>query len=157
MNPKSIFCACAALLPLLIATPVIAQGTAFNYQGHLSDGTSAVSGLYDLRFAIYDAVTNGNPAGTALTENAVDVRGGVFNVTLDFGPDVFTGPGRWLEISVRTNGDSAFTTLAPRQPLLPTPYAITAANLSGTLVATQLSGALPSSALAGDYTASLSF
>jgi hypothetical protein len=40
---------------------------------------------------------------------------------------------------------------------LPTPYAITAANLSGTLVATQLSGVLPSSALAGDYTAALSF
>jgi hypothetical protein len=157
MNSISLLRACTALLPLLIATPVIAQGTAFNYQGHLSDGTTAVSGIYDLRFGIYDASTNGDQAAGPITHDAVEVRGGVFNVTLDFGPGVFTGPGRWLEIGVRTNGDSIFTTLTPRQPLLPTPYAITAANLSGTLGATQLNGVLPSSALSGDYSAILYF
>jgi hypothetical protein len=157
MNSKSILRTCSALLPLLIATPVIAQGTAFNYQGHLSDGINAATGIYDLRFAIFDGSTNGNAAAGPITQNAVDVRSGLFSVTLDFGPAVFTGSNRWLEISVRTNGDSIFTTLLPRQPLLPTPYAITAANLSGTLGATQLNGVLPSSALAGDYSAILNF
>jgi hypothetical protein len=156
MNPKSIFFACTALLPLLAAS-AMAQGTAFNYQGHLSDGTSAATGIYDMRFGIYDARTNGDQAAGPITHDAVEVHNGLFNVTLDFGPDVFTGSNRWLEISVRTNGDSIFTTLTPRQPLLPTPYAITAANLSGTLGATQLNGVLPSSTLAGDYSAILNF
>jgi len=152
-NPKSLLCACLVVL----LRSALAQSTAFNYQGQLSDGTSAATGIYDMRFAIFDASPNGNPVGAAITQNAVEVRGGVFNVTLDFGADVFKGPARWLEIGVRTNGDSVFTTLSPRQPLLPTPYAITAANLSGTLGATQLNGVLPSSALAGDYGAILNF
>jgi hypothetical protein len=157
MNSKSTLCACAALLPLLLCNSAIAQGTAFSYQGRLSDGTAAATGIYDLRFAVHDASTNGNAAAGPVIQNAVDVRNGLFSVTLDFGPAVFTGSNRWLEISVRTNGDSTFTTLTPRQPLLPTPYAITAANLSGTLGATQLNGVLPSSALAGEYSAILNF
>jgi len=33
-----------------------AQGTAFTYQGRLNDGANPASGIYDLRFAIYDAL-----------------------------------------------------------------------------------------------------
>ncbi len=47
---------------------------------------------------------------------------------------------------MRTNGESSYTTLAPLQALLPTPYAMfanTASNLSGTLPAGQLAGAVP--------------
>ncbi len=51
-------------------------------------------------------------------------------MTLDLGqPGIFTGPDRWLEIAVRTNSNGAFTILAPRQKLTPTPYAITAGNV----------------------------
>jgi hypothetical protein len=34
-----------------------------------------------------------------------------------------------MEIAVRTNGNGAFTTLSPRQPLTPAPYAITAGSV----------------------------
>ena len=37
----------------------LAQGTAFTYRGRLNDDANPASGIYDLRFAIYDAVTNG--------------------------------------------------------------------------------------------------
>lgn len=100
-----------------------AQGTAFNYQGRLNTNGSPALGLYDFRSAIYDAVTNGAQIGGALTNAAVGVTNGVFTVTLDFGDGIFTGPARWLDLSVRTNG-GVFTNLVPRTALLAVPYAI---------------------------------
>ena len=74
---------------------------------------------------------------------------------------VFTGSNCWLDIGVRTNGfATGFTALTPRQPVLPTPYAIfatTASNLVGSLAATQLVGTLPSSQISGNYSNSVSF
>ncbi|MCX8091112.1 MAG: hypothetical protein N3I86_09315 [Verrucomicrobiae bacterium] len=107
-----------------------AQGTAFTYQGRLDSGGSPAAGIYDVRFAIYDAASGGNQWGPALTNSATAVSNGLFTVTLDFGAGVFTGTARWLEIAVRTNGGGAFTPLAPRQALTPTPYAVFAANAS---------------------------
>ncbi|NMD21717.1 MAG: hypothetical protein GYA76_15935 [Verrucomicrobia bacterium] len=43
---------------------------------------------------------------------------------------MFDGSARWLEIAVRTNGDTAFTTLTPRQQLTPAPYALYAGTSS---------------------------
>jgi hypothetical protein len=80
------------------------------------------------------------------------VSNGLFTVTLDFGSGVFDGNARWLEIAVRTNGASDFVTLAPRQPLTPTPYAMlagTASGFSGTLPVSQLSGVVPLAQLPG--------
>ena len=37
------------------------QGTAFTYQGRLTDNGNPATGNYDLRFAVYDANTVGNP------------------------------------------------------------------------------------------------
>jgi len=123
------------------------------YQGRLNDGGNPANGNYDLRFTVYDAVTNGNAVSPALTNSATAVSNGLFTVSLDFGPGIFTGLARWLDIGVRTNGSaSAFTSLTPRQPILAVPYAIfagTASNLSGTLPAAQLSGTLPASAFVG--------
>jgi hypothetical protein len=126
-----------------------AQGTAFIYQGHLLDNGQPASGIYDLRFAIYDSTTNGNLIAEPMTNTAVGVSNGLFAVSLDFG-NVFNGNPRWLEIGVHTNGGGVFTTMIPRQPLLPTPYAITAgsaSNLLGNLPAAQLSGTIPGSTL----------
>ena len=122
---------------------VTAQGTAFSYQGRLNDNGSPANGLYDVRFMVWDAATNGNLVAGPLTNSATGVTNGLFAVMLDFGNGVFTGPARWLQLDVRTNGNGAFTTLLPFQQILPTPYAImanTASNLLGTLSATQLSG-----------------
>lgn len=124
-----------------------AQGTAFTYQGGLNDGVNPANGTYDLRFTIHDS--SGGPGVVAgpLTNSPTSVSNGLFTVTLDFGEGVFTGADRWLDIAVRTNGGGAFTALAPRQKLTPTPYAITSGNLSGPLPAAQLSGTLPAASL----------
>jgi hypothetical protein len=119
-----------------------AQGTAFTYQGRLNNGANPAGGIYDVRFTVYDDAGAGNVWGV-LTNAATPVTNGLFTVTLDFGSGVFTGNPRWLEIAVRTNSATAFATLAPRQPITPTPYAITAENLNGYLPASQVSGVLP--------------
>jgi hypothetical protein len=99
-------------------------------------------------------------------------------VTLDFGA-VFDGNARWLEIGVRTNGAGVFSTLSPRQPITPTPYAlyapsagaaatattaasanaVAAANITGMLGLAQLPGAVVTNnatgvKLAGTFTGS---
>jgi hypothetical protein len=116
-----------------------AQGTAFTYQGRLNDGVSPAAGIYDLRFTVYNAPTNGSAVSGIVTNASTSVSNGLFAVTLDFG-NVFPGAERWLEIGVRTNGGGAFAPLTPRQKLTATPYAITAGNVTGTLAAGALSG-----------------
>src|SRR4051794_7638762 len=89
-----------------------AQGTSFTYQGRLADNGAAATGNYDLRFTIYDAASGGNQAGNSLTNSPVAVSAGIFTALLDFGPGVFPGANRWLQIGVRTNGSvGAFTPL----------------------------------------------
>src|ERR1039458_8316151 len=120
-----------AIFCLLVggATPAFAQGTAFIYQGRLTDGTNAANGNYDLRFYLRDALVVGNPVGSTNTLAPMVVSNGLFTVTLDFGAGIFTGPARWLEIGVRTNGSvAAYATLTPRQALTATPYAVLAGN-----------------------------
>jgi hypothetical protein len=151
---QKIICWSLCVLAVLCAVETSrAQGTAFMYQGRLNDGGSPATGNYDLRFQVYDAVTNGNAITVPLTNSATAVNNGLFTTTLDFGAGIFTGTNYWLQIGVQTNGlTNAFITLFPRQPVLPVPYAIfanTASNLLGTLAATQLSGTLPPSAFAG--------
>jgi hypothetical protein len=118
-----------------------AQGTAFTYQGRLNAGGSPASGTYNLTFSLFNTNTTGVAIAGPVTNNAVVVTNGLFTVLIDFGPGVFTGASNWLEIAVATNGTGSFTTLAPRQQLTPTPYAVFAessSNLLGTLPASQL-------------------
>lgn len=119
----------------------MAQGTAFTYEGRLNDGTNPANGNYDLQFTIHDALTNGTVVGGPISSAPTAANNGLFSVVLDFGAGVFTGPARWLEIGVRTNGStSAYTQLAPRQELTPTPYAILAAT-AGTVTNGAISSA----------------
>jgi hypothetical protein len=122
--------ALVGILLLAVASSLQAapMGTAFNYQGKLSDGTNAVTGLYDFQFSLWDAVSGGAQSGSTVPQNATPVTNGLFNVTLDFGSSVFSGSARWLQVSVRTNGAGGFSTLSPRQPIAPTPYALYSAN-----------------------------
>jgi hypothetical protein len=161
VKPKFTFALFGVILAFSPAHPLFAQGTAFTYQGQLNDSGSPANGNYDLQFTIYDS-TNlpGNVIAGPITNSATAVSNGLFTVALNFGPGVFTGPARWLDIGVRTNGSGgAFTSLSPRQLLTPTPYAIfanTASNLSGSLPAAQLAGTLPASAFVG-YTNTVAF
>lgn len=109
-----------------------AQGTAFTYQGRLGSGGNPANGFFDITFSMWTNASGPAQVGATVTTNAVAVSNGLFTVALDFG-NQFPGADRWLEIGVRTNGGGAFATLAPRQKLTPTPYAITSSSLSGTL------------------------
>ncbi len=136
---------------------LLAQGTAITYQGRLSTNGVPVEGLYDFRFTIYDAATGGVLVAGPITNNTLWVTNGLLTAVLDFGPSVFSGDIRWLEIAVRATGDAEFTVLSPRQQLTPIPYAITAGRLSGLLPANQLTGIIPSANLAGTYTGAVAF
>ena len=125
---------------------VFAQGTAFTYNGRLNDSGQPATGSYDLSFTLCDAFTNGNAVG-ALTNAATGVTNGLFMVTLDFG-GVFSGTNYCLELAARTNGGASFSTLSPRQPITPTPYAIYAANASTAATATTATTAGSASSVA---------
>lgn len=46
-------------LTIVFPALVAAQGTGFNFQGHLNDGTNPANGQYDLQFRLYNAVAGG--------------------------------------------------------------------------------------------------
>ena len=150
----------AAVLGLLtsaLCLSAFAQGTAFTYQGRLDDGATPASGNYDLRFALFNAITAGTQQGGLLTNAPTAVSNGLFTVMLDFG-NQFPGANRWLEIAVRTNGGGAFSTLAPRQALTPTPYAVQAATAAtaSSVAAANISGIISSNNIgAGSITTTM--
>lgn len=61
-----------------------AQTTAFTYQGRLQDNGHPASGIYDLRFTLYDAASDGNAIGAPRLAWATGMTNG-FTVALDFG------------------------------------------------------------------------
>jgi len=106
----------------------------------LNAGGTPASGNYDLTFSLFNTNATGTPLVGPVTNSAVSISNGLFTVMIDFGSSVWNGQSNWLEIGVRTNGASGFTTLAPRQQVTPTPYAITAGSVSGVIPSANLSG-----------------
>ena len=83
-------------------------GTAFSYQGRLTDGGAPANGSYDLRFTLFDAATGaGGAIGAPVLAEDVTVTSGVFTVMLDFGATAFSGNARWLEIAVRPGASTS--------------------------------------------------
>jgi hypothetical protein len=115
-------------------------GTAFTYQGRLTDGGGTASGVYDLQFTLFSAESEGTQVGPILTAAGVAVTDGLFTVPLDFGPSAFAGNARWLEVAVRPGSGGAFTVLAPRQALTATPNALWSRAAA---MATTVSGLVP--------------
>jgi hypothetical protein len=126
---------------------VLAQGTAFTYQGELQNKGNLASGTYNLQFSLYTSGSGGVAVAGPVTTNGVVISNGLFTVTIDFGPSVWNGETNWLQIGVETNGGGTFTTLTPRQQLTPAPYAIYAEGAS----AVGLSGTVPPADLGGTY------
>jgi hypothetical protein len=149
---------CVRLLAVagLTAVPgkLLAQSTAFTYQGRLTDNGAPANGAYDLQFAIYNSTNGGTALTDPITDPGLEVSNGLFTVTLDFGPGVFDGAGRWLEIAARTNGATDFIALTPRQQLTAAPTAIFAGTAATAL---SVSGTLPSGSLAGSYNGPINF
>ncbi len=98
-------------------------GTAFTYQGRLTDGGNPANGAYDFQFKLYAAASGGSQVGSTVTKSNVQVTNGFFTVQIDFG-NVFNGQRRWLEIAVRHAGSGSYTTLSPRQELTAAPNAL---------------------------------
>jgi hypothetical protein len=124
--------ALVAVAPVLGETPLT---TAFTYQGQLKEGGAPFDGTADFQFTLWDAAGSGNPptggtqVGGVQAINALPVTAGLFSVALnaggEFGGNAFNGNARWVQVAMRSPaGGGLFTTLAPRQPLTPTPYAL---------------------------------
>jgi trimeric autotransporter adhesin len=141
---------CVFLFWLAAALLVRAQGTAFTYQGRISENGVAINGSNDFTFTLYTAASGGATVGMSNVFNDFPMSNGLFTVTLDFGAN-FTGAPRWLEIAVRPGpSTSAYTNLAPRLPVTSSPYAIQSlnaamANISGSansVAATNITGTI---------------
>ena len=114
---------------LALAGPL---GTAFTYQGRLTDAGNPANGTYDLRFIVYDAEIGGSQKGSLAFKEDVLVTDGLFTVDVDFGGNVFTGDARWLEVAVRPGPSTGlYTTLSPRRALNAVPYALYAQTPAG--------------------------
>jgi hypothetical protein len=108
-----------------VSTTIYSQTTAFTYQGHLSDGSTAANGTYNVQLTLFDAATGGTQIGAPQTDTNVSVVNGAFTVQLDFGANSFaSGANRFLEIAVKRPADANYTTLTPRQQLTSAPYSI---------------------------------
>jgi hypothetical protein len=135
-----------AFLTLVAVTAFAAPlGTAFTYQGHLSQSGVPVDGPVTLRFSLWDAAGSGDPPtggaqiGASQILLDVPVAGGLFSVEVngggEFGAAAFNGEARWLQVEVCTDGTcSATTVLGPRQALTGAPYALGPWQLSGTSI-----------------------
>ncbi|HEX2981017.1 MAG TPA: hypothetical protein VHO48_12185 [Anaerolineaceae bacterium] len=113
-------------------TAASAVGSAFTYQGYLTDSTGKpINASCNLTFELYDALEAGNLIGLPDVLNAITVERGYFTVTLNasgkFGVQPFNGQARFLQVTVDCDGTAE--TLPARQPLSAAPYATFALNL----------------------------
>jgi hypothetical protein len=115
------------------AEKVLAQSSLFTFQGRITDPSISANGTYDMKFQLFDTdvVGTGTQEGSDILISSVQATNGIFTVQLDFGAAVFNGSNWFLEITVQG------TTLAPRQQLTTTPYAIRSSIATN---ATQLNG-----------------
>lgn len=112
--------AAALTMPAPAETPT---GSAFTYQGRLNTSGTPASGAHDFEFSLYDDPTSGIQVGPTVSLTA-NVTAGLFTAPLDFGATAWTENKRWLEVHVRTNGETTFTSLFPRTEITPAPHAL---------------------------------
>ncbi|AKS41085.1 hypothetical protein [Wenzhouxiangella marina] len=104
---------------------------AITYQGELEFAGAPAQGAFDFEFLLFDAASDGNLVAWVPMDDVL-VQAGLFSVELDFGPGVFIGEDRWLQLGVRA-GDSmeeTYTPLLPRQRLTPAPFALHAQRVA---------------------------
>ena len=106
------------LVLLLLQQTAVAQDTTITYQGQLRQSATPFTGMADLEFRLFDALTSGSQIGSTQTRDDWPVEDGLFQVELDFGLAAFTDQVRYLEI--RVDGSP----LNPRQAIRPSPMAL---------------------------------
>ncbi|HEY9173519.1 MAG TPA: tail fiber domain-containing protein [Verrucomicrobiae bacterium] len=144
------------ILQTVLGLSVQAQGSSFTYQGRLDTNGLPLNGAVGLRPTLWDASSGGTlVAGNSPTDFLVSLTNGLFTAPLNFGGAAFTGQPRWLQWEVSHSG-GPFTTLTPRQPVTPTPYAMIAGNVSGVIANASLpaSPSFSGTVSAGGFTGS---
>ena len=56
---------------LIFTTYVAAQTSTFTYQGRLTDNASAVTGTYQMQFALFDSMSDGTQIGSTIENTSV--------------------------------------------------------------------------------------
>jgi hypothetical protein len=111
---------------VLLADSAHAQvsiGTAFTYQGQLTQNGQPFNGSANLVFDLFASDTGGSSLGTVSIPNQA-ISNGLLTAALDFGVSPFTSnSARWVQVAV--NG----TSLSPRQRLTPAPFSIATRGL----------------------------
>lgn len=124
-----------AVAALLVAASTAADAAQLplkiNFQGKLLDPASNEprNGSFSMTFRIYSAPSGGSALYTE-TQPSVQVDNGVFSVQIGtaalLSPDLFTGASAYMSVQVAPDSE-----MTPRQQLLMSPYAYTAAQLVG--------------------------
>ncbi len=111
-----------------LAAAQVPLGSAITYQGQLRHGGVAATGLFDFQLCLFSAPAD--PIPLACDDfDEWPVEDGLFTLAPDFGPAVFVGDERHLEIRVRANGvGGGYTILSPRQLVRAAPEALSAAH-----------------------------
>jgi hypothetical protein len=103
---------------------------AFTYQGSLKQSGSPINSTADFQFGVWTAASGGFQVGNTQTVTGVQVKNGLFTVTLNAnyeigGYGLLDGQPKWLNIAVRSpSGVGSYVTLTPRQGLTSAPYAL---------------------------------
>ena len=118
----------------LLAATTFGQSTSITYQGQLKQAGAPASGVFSLDFSLWDADVDGNLVAGPVNRPDTQVTNGLFNVLLDFGPDVFTGTRLWLDVVV--DG----VPLTPRQEITPVPYALSVPGLAMSPAGVEVTG-----------------
>ncbi len=113
------------------ATPL---GTAFIYQGVITDANLPATGLYDIQLKLFDGPdpNDSNQVGIKNSFFDVYVDSNSFTVELDFvdvnspAQEVWgAGNERWLQTAARiASSITEYTILKPRQKIMPFPFAL---------------------------------
>src|SRR5687767_1852481 len=94
--PVALLALATCMLPL---SSSLAQGTAFSYQGMLTVNGAPASGLFDLRFELFETLTGGGSRFAPFETNSVRASNGLFVTQIDFG--LLVDKTYWLELGVR--------------------------------------------------------
>jgi hypothetical protein len=115
----------ALMVAMFFASTALADplGSAFTYQGQLTDNGSPANAMYDFQFALFTSAIGGTAVDTVNADD-LSVSNGLINASLDFTAVPFNGQGLWIEVSMRPAGSGSYTTLSPRQALSAAPFAL---------------------------------
>lgn len=99
---------------------------AYAYDGRLLKDKQFADGFYDFRFQFFNAETQGQSVGDAITRDAVGVSSGQFRAKLDLPVHAANLSPLWLEVAVRDRSAPAgeWVALSPRRAIEPAPTAI---------------------------------